>query len=279
MPTFAGPDRIHVGDVRVTFLADGGGVTDPNVAWPDSTPEAWVHHRRHLDHDGKFVTSVGGFLVETADRRVVVDTGIGDTRVDFPGVGYFQGGRFLDSLATTGVSPEEVTDVIYTHLHLDHCGWTTRDGSLTFPNARHLVAAGEWEHWHGGDDPAGPDPVRVQQALEGHLDHVADGETIAPGIDVVFTPGHTPGHLSLVVSSGTQRLLILGDAMHCALQMSEPQWNIAFDMDPEMARATRARLLEELERPDTLGAACHFASGLTFGRVLVGEGTRYWGIN
>ena len=260
MPTFAGPDRIHVGDVRVTFLADGGGVTDPLVAWPDSSPEAWNHHRRHLDADGKFIT-------------------IGPGRIDFPGVGYFEGDRFLDSLATTGVAPDEVTDVIYTHLHLDHCGWTTVDGRLTFPNARHLVSAGEWEHWHGGDDPAGPDPARVQQPLEGHLEHVEDGQTIVPGIDVVFTPGHTPGHLSLVVSSGTARILILGDAMHCAVQMSEPQWNIAFDMDPEMARATRARMLAELERPDTVGAACHFASGLTFGRVLVGEGTRYWGIN
>ncbi len=279
MPTFAGPDRIHLGDVRVTFLADGGGVTDPLVAWPDSSPEAWNHHRRHLDADGKFITSVGGFLVEVGDRKVVVDTGIGPSRIDFPGVGYFEGSRFLDSLATTGVTPEEVTDVVYTHLHLDHCGWTTVDGRLTFPNARHLVSAGEWDHWHGGDDPAGPDPARVQQPLEGHLDHVEDGQTIVPGIDVVFTPGHTPGHLSLVVSSGTSRILILGDAMHCAVQMSEPQWNIAFDMDPDMARATRAKMLEELERPDTVGAACHFASGLTFGRVLVGEGTRYWGVN
>lgn len=279
MPRFAGPDRILVGDVRITFLADGGGVTDPLVAWPDSTPERWEHHRRHLDEEGRFITSVGGFLVQAGDRNIVVDTGIGPGRVDFPGVGWFEGGRFLESLATTGVRPEEVTDVVFTHLHLDHCGWTTRDGVLTFPNARHHVTAGEWAHWHGGDDPAGPDPERVQRPLADRLHHVDDGDTIVPGVDVVATPGHTPGHCSLVVSSGTARAVVLGDVMHCAVQMSEPEWNIAFDVDPELARETRRRMFEELERPDTIGAACHLASGLTFGRVLLGEGRRYWAVD
>jgi len=279
MPRFAGSDSITVGDARITFLADGGGVTDPHAAWPDSTPEAWEHHRRHLDENGRFVTSVGGFLVRLGDRRVVIDTGIGPGRIDFPGVGYFEGGRYLESLATTGVDPADVTDVVYTHLHLDHCGWTTVAGDLTFPNARHHVTAGEWDHWHGGDDPAGPDPERVQRPLEDRLHHMEDGDTIAPGIDVVFTPGHTPGHCSLVVSSGRARALILGDVLHCAVQMSEPEWNIAFDMDPALARETRRRMLDELAKPATVGAACHLPSGLTFGRVVRGEGHLYWGVD
>jgi len=179
MPGYAPVQAIEVGEIRITYLGDGGGRTVPSIAFPASGEDGWATHLHHLDAQGQFVTSVGGFLVETGDRRVVVDTGIGPHRIEFPGVGYFEGGRYLQSFAETGFSRADVTDVVYTHLHLDHCGWTTvvSDGErvLTFPSARHLATGTEWSHWAGGTDPAGPDREAVQKPLEDRIEAVTPG--------------------------------------------------------------------------------------------------------
>ncbi len=199
MPGFAAVSSCHVGKIKVHFLADGGSATEPTVAFPNSSAEAWSLHPEHLDGDGKFIASIGGFLIETANRKVVVDTGIGPQRLDIPGMGYFQGGSFLNSLAATGVARDEVTDVVYTHLHFDHVGWTTQRSAgvwqLTFPGARHLTTDAEWGFWHGGTDAFGPDLESVQRPLEDRLEMTKGGVTIAPGVDIVATPGHTPGHV------------------------------------------------------------------------------------
>jgi glyoxylase-like metal-dependent hydrolase (beta-lactamase superfamily II) len=164
-----------------------------------------------------------------------------------------------------------VTDLIFTHMHLDHVGWTTIETSdgqreLIFPNARIACTSAEWEFWHGGDSPAGPHPEFVQKPLEGRLNFLQNGEEIAPGITVLATPGHTPGHISLLIQSGDQRLYLLGDVFHGVMQMSELSWSVAFDIDQAQARATRESLYPELIRPDTLVAGNHF-SDQVFGYI------------
>ncbi len=101
------------------------------------------------------------------------------------------------------------------------------------------------------------------------------GATIAPGVDVVSTPGHTPGHISLVVSQGNERGIILGDLLHCPVQMTEADWSIAADVDPELARRSREEMYEELEKPGTFAGANHFADAV-FGRLILTEGKRSW---
>jgi glyoxylase-like metal-dependent hydrolase (beta-lactamase superfamily II) len=279
MPEYAAVSSCHVGDIKVHFLADGGSVTQATVAFPASTPDVWGLHPEYLDEGGNLVSSIGGFLIETGDRKVVIDTGIGPTRLDIPGMGYFEGGNFLNSLAAIGVGRSEVTDVIYTHLHFDHVGWTTQpsgvDRELTFPHARHLTTDAEWGFWHGGADPFGPDAETVQRPLEDRLEMMKGGMTIAPGVDVLSTPGHTPGHVSLVVSEGSERGIILGDILHCPLQLTEAEWNIAADVDPELARRTREEMYLELEKPGTFAANNHFAEAV-FGRIILTEGKRTW---
>ena len=99
--------------------------------------------------------------------------------------------------------------------------------------------------------------------------------TIAPGVTLTMTPGHTPGHLSVVVSSGGRRALLLGDAIVCPVQLDEPTWRSIGDVDPELAQQVRERLFRELEDGTTLGAGAHFPE-LQFGRVLVGQGRRWF---
>ena len=110
----------------------------------------------------------GGFLIETADRKIIVDLAFGDLEMSVPQIGgSFIGGRLLDSLSQTGIAPADVDTILYTHLHLDHVGWTAQNGALTFSRARHLAGAGEWDFWRGVTDENlaafGPDPRRSRR--------------------------------------------------------------------------------------------------------------------
>jgi glyoxylase-like metal-dependent hydrolase (beta-lactamase superfamily II) len=280
----ANQKEITVGGIRITFLPDGYGRIDKMAMFPETTPDGWNLHPEWLDENGRVVASIGGFLIQTGGRNILVDTGYGDQQVEFPGFGPFVGGRFLQSLATTGLEPRDIDTVLYTHLHLDHIGWTSRmvngERELTFARANHLLMATEWEFWRSPDpgsfqEALGPGLAEVRQPLEHHTQFVSDGQVIAPGVTVIATPGHTPGHLSLVVSSGAQRAIILGDVMHCPVQFDEADWSVVFDVDKELARRTRERLMRELEDPSTVSASGHF-SDVVFGRVMPAQGKRYW---
>src|SRR5207245_7661204 len=96
-----------------------------------------------------------------------------------------------------------------------------------------------------------------------------------PGVTVIATPGHTPGHAGVILSSGHDRAFILGDAISCPVQLEEPEWSGMGDMDPKLARASQEAVAKEAEGSGALVGASHFP-GLTFGRVLRGEGRRYW---
>ena len=270
MPKIAEFSSITLGEVKVSFLTDGGGITDPLALYPASSEAGWRSHADLLDEQGKFITTIGAFLVEIGDRKIAVDTGIGPETYDFPGFGQFSGGQYLESLKKTGLSPAAVTDVIFTHLHLDHCGWTTIevDGErqLLYPQARYMVTATEWDFWHGGDNPAGPHPEYVQKPLEGRIEMISDGDEIAPGLTVVATPGHTPGHISLRIEADDQRLYLTADILHGAMQLAEPEWSMAFDADPALARQSREALYPELTQPNTLAAINHFSDAV-FGRL------------
>ncbi len=272
----ASQESISIGDIRLTYLPDGEGHIAATGMFPASTPEAWEAHRQWLDDDGRVLTSFGGFLIQTGDRNVVVDLGFGDHSIEIPEFAAFVGGRFLDSLKQTGVSPGDVDTVIFTHMHVDHVGWTTTGENLTFPNARHITAEAEWEHWQRPDESGvGPNPEAVLAPLAPRIDRADDGEVIAPGVNLLATPGHTPGHFSVVVSSGTDRAVILGDVVNCPVQIAEPDWAVLFDVDPERARRTADALLAELEGSATMVAGSHFTPSV-FGRVVPGQGQRLW---
>ena len=284
--------RLTVGATTVTFLPDGYGRINPAAFLPNSVPDGWATHGSHLDQDGWFTVSIGSFLIRTPDARsLLVDLGLGRVEFTVPEVADFHGGALLDALAGEGLTPDDIDTVVYTHLHHDHVGWTspfapapglTPDRpvtELTFSRARHLTTEAEWDHWSGTADPAGPDPLAVQAPLADRLGFVSDGDEVAPGVCVLDTAGHTPGHLSLLVTDptgeDTRRLLILGDVMHTQAQVVETHWTCAFDHDPAAATATRERILKELEDPATELADGHFSCSV-FGHVLPAAARRAW---
>ena len=273
-----GLGSIVVGDVRVTSLPDGEGTVAVGHMMPAMEAAGWATHGEWLDNDDRYVCSVGGFLVESGDHRIVVDLGLGQREVVLPGAATARGGRLLESLRATGHTPADVDTVVYTHLHSDHSGWTSLpDGSLTFPNARHLIgSSAEWECWAAEPEHAwAPSRTRVLDPLADRVETAGDGYSVAPGVTLVATPGHTPGHQSMVISSAGDRAMVMGDVLICPVQVAEPEWEVLFDMDQALARRTRDVLMAELEDSSTVVGCSHFP-GTSFGRILRGTQGRVW---
>lgn len=286
--------QVRIGETTVTYLPDGHGWINSAASFPDSVPDGWAAHEAYLNADGRFPVSIGSFLIRTPGQALLVDLGLGEVDFAIPDAASFKGGMLLDSLRAEGLTPHDINKVVFTHLHHDHVGWLTNaapapdlpDGTaitgLTFPTARHLLAEREWRHWADHPGFPGPDQRAVLTPLADNIDSVGfigDGDEIAPGITVMETPGHTPGHLSLLITDPAghddRRLVVLGDVMHCQVQVVESTWTFRFDVDPDQAVATRERMLKELEDPNTLLAAGHFA-GQVFGHVQPPSARRTW---
>jgi glyoxylase-like metal-dependent hydrolase (beta-lactamase superfamily II) len=268
-------NTMQIGALDVLSLFDGSVKVPPTGTYRmgpaglkggDETD--WEPHQDLLV-DGMVEFVFGGFLVRGADDRVLlVDGGVGAT----PDPQYqLAGGQLLTNLASVGISPEDVTDVLFTHLHFDHIGWASTDGTPTFPNATYRCDRRDWDHFVGPDDFATARLGPVEDRFEPW-----DGDAaIATGVDVRLCAGHTPGSALVVLSSGDERALLLGDVVHCAVELLDDEWAGVADVDPAMAQRARNALARELEGTDVPVAAAHFP-GLKFGRVLAGQGRRQW---
>ena len=260
---------MQVGELSIQPIADGVALLPPTVAYSGAKgarDEDWEPHRNLLTEDGKLQLSLGGFLVRTGDRLVLVDTGVGTLVHDV-----FKGGALLDSLAAADVRPEDVTDVVFTHLHFDHVGWATQQGRVVFTNATYRCDERDWAHFVGPDAKA----TRKLTPIADRLEPWSGSGTLMPGIDLMSAPGHTPGSTIIVLSSGEERAMLLGDVVHCPVELLDDEWAGLGDVDAELAKRTRVALARELEGADVPVAAAHFP-GMQFGRLLAGSGTRHW---
>jgi glyoxylase-like metal-dependent hydrolase (beta-lactamase superfamily II) len=192
-------------------------------------------------------------------------------------------GRLPASLEALGVQAEQITDLVFTHLHFDHIGWASAEGSAYFPNATircasadlaYFLAAPEEEEFVGQVFRALPATERLAPVLD-RIETWESDQPLMPGIDVRLAPGHTPGSSVIVISDGPARALLLGDIIHCPLELMDDDFNLLVDHDQELANRVREAYARELEGSSTVAAAAHFP-GLRFGRLLPSEGTRRW---
>ncbi|MBO0778871.1 MAG: MBL fold metallo-hydrolase [Ktedonobacteraceae bacterium] len=268
---------IALGDIRITFLPDGHILFDPMAVFPTTTATDWQHYQHLLDDNGRLVGSLGAYLIQTPERRILIDAGFG-ARTFEGSLFKAYSGKLLSSLKLAGFDPADIDTVFFTHLHSDHVGWIGREINgeqvLTFPNARHLVRSAEW---HRFDDPA-VNKAMVADALnllEHRIEFLEGGEHLTPEVKILATPGHTAGHASLLVTVGKERAIILGDTFHSEVLVEHPEWTNAFDSDPEQAKDTRRQMLHELAVPLTTGVATHI-SDFVFGQVTrVQDGFRW----
>jgi len=259
---------MRVGAVEILPVLDGTGREKADeVLTRPGVPDPWACHAQHLGEDATLHLDLGGFLVRTGERVVLVDAGVGT--IDN---GRYAGGRFLDSLRAHGVGPHEVTDVVFTHLHFDHVGWATQRGEVVFPRATYRVHEADWAHFV---ESAGADPgaVRKLAPLRGRLETFGVDGVLAPGLSTRHTPGHTPGSTVYVVADGGERALLLGDVVHSVVELHERDWEAVFDVDPVAARTVRNAVADEVADTADLVVGAHFP-GLRFGRVLTVSGNR-----
>ena len=244
--------RFAVGAAEITVLSDGNmslplGFVLPGRERAD-VEALFTSQGRTL---GEFVSPVNVTLVRIGAELILIDTGGGP---DFmPTLG-----RLADNLEAAGIRPEAITTVVFTHAHPDHM-WGVidpLDGGTLFPKARHVMSTVERDFWlKPGVETAMPDALRGialgsqrrLTAIAGRLDTVKPGAAVAPGITLIDTAGHTPGHVSVALRSGAEDLLIGGDALsHPIVSFAKPDWRWGPDLDQTKAAATRKQLLDRL---------------------------------
>jgi glyoxylase-like metal-dependent hydrolase (beta-lactamase superfamily II) len=244
---------------------------------PEARPEVlaqmpWLYPH-FVTPEGGIILSFHALLVDAPGLRVVVDTCIGNDKPRKE-LGYQAlATPFLEHMKEAGWPPESVDAVVCTHLHVDHVGWNTRLEAgkwvPTFPNARYLIGQREHEHWsaEGDEDQQAILADSVKPIFEAGLaEFVEMDHRLSPEVRLMPTPGHTPGHVSVVIESEGQRALITGDAMHHPCQMKHLDWCPSVDVDPALSPKTRRDILEGLaDKPDLL-IGTHFA-GPTAGWV------------
>ena len=167
---------------------------------------------------------------------------------------------FLADLEQAGFPRESIDYVLCTHLHVDHVGWNTMlvdDRWIpTFPHARYLIGRKEWEHWSVDQSKFVKDPIddSVRPVIDADLaEFVEPDHKLTDEVWLESTPGHTPGHFSVRISSGGHDAVITGDLMHHPIQFLHPEWNCGADSIPEMARATRRAFIERYADPRCAG--------------------------
>ena len=271
-------NKLTIGNVEITSLSDGVLAFDLCNFFPNIPQADWAGHEHHLSPDGGVSFNLACFLIRSEGQLIAVDTGMGPkVSPETPW------GELLNDFAAHGVRPEEVDMVVMTHAHRDHIGWnlSSQDGKQvpTFPNAKYYVSAKDWEACHDPSliearFPNAPDCVWPLEDLG--VVELVDGERQLTGeISTLPTPGHTPGHMSLVISSQGQQGLVLGDVLHNTVQIENIDWVSRADIDPEQTRITRRNLMERLERDGIPVAAVHLASP-GFGRIVRLDNRRQW---
>ena len=205
-------------------------------------------------------------VVRSGDRTVLIDAGLGVEFPDFP-----RAGQLALRLEAAGIAPASVTDVVLTHLHMDHVGGLLADGlkDRLRPDLRIHLAAAEAEFWASPDfsrvsmPPGFPDALRrtAKRFLNEYRSQMRPFETeyeVAPGVVVRRTGGHTPGHSVVRLASGSDRLTFAGDLVF-AVGFEHPDWYNGFEHDPEEAARARVRLLRELAATGEALVATHLS--------------------
>jgi glyoxylase-like metal-dependent hydrolase (beta-lactamase superfamily II) len=271
---------VQIGDVTVDPVLDGEFALDRAIPYPRVNAARWARYE-HLLRDGvQVVNQLGGYLIRSDDRVVLVDLGFGPTQVPT-----WTSGEFLDSLKRLDVSPGDVTDVLFTHLHFDHIGWAAVDGEPVFPRATHRCHERDWAWFTGPDHVDMPElfgrgagltefPTRMRtKAKLGAISHLVERWSgrmqVLPGLEVVECPGHTPGTSAILLSSGGESAMFIGDIAHHQAELVEPDWAFAADMAPDRAQASRRELLPELADGGPVVAGAHFRD-FAMGRVVRG---------
>lgn len=241
--------------------------------FPQTASEDWVRHERWMKphamdpETGNLTLIMQAYLIRTPHHNIIVDTCVGDKKPRPSRTSWHMQSRGTvpANLAAAGMPPEQVDYVFCTHMHVDHVGWnTTLDNGRwvpMFPNAKYILSKKELEFWE-----ALPRDDKTNHIVDSVLPIVEAGQAVLVDSDYALddavwlepTPGHTPDHVSVHLSSNGAQAVITGDMIHTPVQCLEPQWVMRADTDPAQASQTRRAFLERYCETDVLVCGSHF---------------------
>lgn len=222
-----------IGDVEVwRILEMNGPFLPPEALFPTAGPDVAKQIETlvpgSVSADGRLVIPIQGFLLKTRSHIILVDACVGNhkTLPKLPEWHQREDSRFMTALHAAGAAPSQVDFVLCTHLHSDHVGWNTvkENGQWvpTFPNARYLMPSADKDHY-----AANPNDTYTESVLPvlaaGQAELVSAGHKLGDEVTLIPTPGHTPGHVSVLVQSAGVEAVITGDALHSAAQCTHPE--------------------------------------------------------
>jgi glyoxylase-like metal-dependent hydrolase (beta-lactamase superfamily II) len=273
--------KVTIGNVEITPLQDCAILMNPRQFMPEHGDAFAEEYKHQADERGLMAMSVTSYLLRSAGKNVLVDTGLGPRRR--PG---FPQGHLDQALKAAGVDPGDIDIVTHTHLHIDHTGWNTvdaADGSqqIFFPNAKFLIQQVEWDYWMQPKFLEGDGHPHLAQTVEpltnsGRLQFMFGEQAIDENLVFVHSPGHTPGHVCIGIQSAGEKGIIVGDASHHPVQLDHPDWSPSFDADPSVSAKTRDRLFNMAADESRTFIAGHWEfPGM--GRIRRVEGRRVFG--
>jgi len=263
-----------LGDITIGRAVELLMEFDPFMFFPDTGPEDWEPHKSWLmpsgmdPVSGNLLLPCQSYIVRTSHHTILIDSCIGNhkERSNRPAWHEKTDQQYMKALDAHGVTPEDIDYVMCTHLHGDHIGWNTRlvDGHWvpTFPNATYIFSEKELDAWQN----QGHEKFSDQPLVDSVLPVVAAGQAQLVGNDyslddeiwVEPTPGHTPDHLAIRLSSHGQNAVMTGDMMHTPVQCLHPEWAAWPDWDAKLASETRVKFMQAHADTDMLVCTAHF---------------------
>lgn len=276
---------MKIGSLEVTAVVDHvPPPRDVQAIYPDVPADAWDPYREMaLDSHGHWQTQYCAFLIRPAfgtGSTVLVDSGMGagpHEPDDSPG-------KLLGELGDLGVPADRVDAVVTTHPHGDHVGWNVSyddagSPAPTFGNAFYYLGQADWDYWTQPEIAEATPPIGhsiVPLDSLGVLRLVDGVRQIAPGVSTLPANGHTPGHQCVLIESGGQTGVVIGDLIHNVAQVTEQEWCPAFDWNQEMARAARRDILGRAASDGWTVFAGHLEIGKNIGKVVEVDGRFSW---
>ena len=262
--------RYKVGSIEVTVVTDGVNrfkFADDHVTNKSRSEVNAALAAAYLEQDF-MTTPYNPVVVNTGAKLVVIDTGTSEANFERS---KGAGGQFQANLKAAGIDRNAVDTVVISHFHGDHInGLLAPDNKLAFPNAEILVPAGEWKYFMDDGEMSRAPAGRMQEVFK-NLRRVFDalgrkvtpyeaGKEVAPGITAVATPGHTPGHMSHIVASGSDKVYLQADVTHVPwLFARHPDWHAFYDQDGTLAEQTRRKVYDMLAADRMLVQGFHYA--------------------
>ena len=271
---------MQIGEMRIDGLIDGEAVLDKDGLYVGADPPGendWAPYAKYLDPcTGQQINTIGSYLIRYRDNVILHDAGMGPE----PALPPFTGGGLRSALWALDVSPLEITDVIYSHLHIDHIGWTSINGKPYFPNATIRIDKRDWDHYsrpdyelEGWEIPVtniDRDLVSVRFAPVMDRIELFEGDAeVLPGVVAMDASGHTPGSTVIELRSDGEKGLLIGDLVHTQGELVEG-WEFVMNHDSQKAGEAIERFRKYLYDNQIPFAAAHFP-GLKWGRITKPE--------